>query len=121
MSEGVEKVRGIRGAIDVKSNTAEDILAATKKLLLELSSQNELKVQNIISVFFTVTPDLSAVFPAEAARRIGWEKAALMCATEIPVPGSMQGVVRVLIHAYSEKEPVHVYLGRAVQLRPDLR
>ncbi|WP_258359045.1 chorismate mutase [Moorella sulfitireducens (nom. illeg.)] len=118
-SKGI-RVWGIRGAVDVPVNTATAILAATEGLLREIQTRNRLVVKDIISAFFTVTPDLNAAFPAEAARRLGWQEAALLCATEIPVPGSLPGVVRVLIHAYSDREPVHVYLGRAVQLRPDL-
>ncbi|KYH33030.1 chorismate mutase [Neomoorella mulderi] len=118
---GGTKVRGLRGAVDVPENTAAAILTATEGLLREILARNRLAVEDIISAIFTVTPDLNAAFPAEAARRLGWQEVALMCATEIPVPGSLPGVVRVLIHAYSDREPVHVYLGRAAQLRPDLR
>ncbi|MBE3571370.1 MAG: chorismate mutase [Moorella humiferrea] len=114
------KVRGFRGAVDVKENKAAAILEATERLLRELQNRNRLAVEDIISAIFTVTPDLNAAFPAEAARRLGWHSTALMCATEIPVPGSLPGIIRVLIHAYSDREPVHVYLGRASELRPDL-
>ncbi|MDN5344024.1 MAG: chorismate mutase [Clostridia bacterium] len=116
-----KKVRGLRGAIDVAENTAAAILAATEDLLREIVTRNKLGVEDIISAIFTVTPDLNAAFPAAAARRLGWKEAALMCATEIPVPDSLAMIVRVLIHAYSDHEPVHVYLGRAGELRPDLR
>ncbi|QGP93722.1 Chorismate mutase AroH [Neomoorella glycerini] len=118
---GGTKVRGLRGAVEVPENTASAILTATEGLLREIMVRNRLAVEDIISAIFTVTPDLNAAFPAEAARRLGWQEAALLCATEIPVPGSLAGIVRVLIHAYSDREPVHVYLGRAAQLRPDLR
>lgn len=116
----VKKVRGLRGAVDVPENTAPAIIAATEGLLLEIVARNKLVLEDIISAFFTVTPDLNAAFPAEAARRLGWVDIALMCATEITVPGSQPGIVRVLIHAYSDREPIHIYLGRAAQLRPDL-
>lgn len=116
----VKKVRGLRGAVDVPENTALAIIAATEGLLREIVARNNLAIEDIISAFFTVTPDLNAAFPAEAARRLGWQETALMCATEIPVPGSQPGIVRVLIHAYSDREPSHIYLGRAAQLRPDL-
>lgn len=114
-------VRGLRGAVDVAENTADAILTATEELLREIVTRNRLAVEDIISAIFTVTPDLDAAFPAEAARRLGWKEAALMCATEILVPGSLPRVVRVLIHAYSDRPPVHVYLGRAAELRPDLQ
>lgn len=75
-----------------------------------------------MSIIFTVTPDLNAEFPAAAARRLGWREVPLLCATEIGVPGSLSRVVRVLLHAYTEKEAAavrHIYLGEAVKLRPD--
>lgn len=115
-----KKVRGLRGAIDVRENSSIAIITATEKLLQEITAQNRLQVPDIISAFFTVTPDLNAAFPAAAARNLGWQQVALMCATEIPVPGSLPGIVRVLIHAYLAREPHHIYLGRAAQLRPDL-
>ncbi len=115
-----KKVRGLRGAVDVPENTAAAILTATEGLLREVIKRNQLEAENIVSAIFTVTPDLNAAFPAAAARHLGWQAAALMCAVEIPVPGSPAGIVRVLIHVYSDREPVHVYLGRAVALRPDL-
>lgn len=118
---GGKKVRGLRGAVDVEENTAPAIMAATERLLKEIVARNELEIEDIISAIFTVTPDLDAAFPAAAARRLGWLEVALMCAREIPVPGSQPGIVRVLIHAYSNHQPVHVYLGRANQLRPDLQ
>ncbi len=118
---GGKKVRGLRGAVDVEENTAPAIIAATERLLREIVIRNELETGDIISAIFTVTPDLDAAFPAAAARRLGWLDVALMCAREIPVPGSQRGIVRVLIHAYSDHQPVHVYLGRASQLRPDLQ
>ncbi|WP_338817801.1 Chorismate mutase AroH [Moorella thermoacetica] len=118
---GGKKVRGLRGAVDVEENTAPAIIAATEQLLREIVIRNDLETGDIISAIFTVTPDLDAAFPAEAARRLGWLDVALMCAREIPVPGSQPGIVRVLIHAYSDHQPVHVYLGRASQLRPDLQ
>lgn len=115
------KVRGIRGAISVDRNEAGEILDRTSELLQEIIKANQLNKADIISAFFTVTPDLNAAFPAEAARRLGWKEVALMCATEIPVPGSQPGIIRVLIHAYSQFPPQHVYLGRAALLRPDLK
>ncbi|MCG0278910.1 MAG: chorismate mutase [Thermanaeromonas sp.] len=117
---GELRVRGIRGAISVDKNEAGEILRSTGELLQEIMKVNNLEESDIISAFFTVTPDLNAAFPAEAARRLGWKEVALMCATEIPVPGSLPGIVRVLIHAYCKTPPQHVYLGRAVLLRPDL-
>lgn len=115
-------VRGIRGATTVEANDAEAILSATEELLAEMTRQNGLQPEDIASVFFTVTPELNATFPAEAARRLGWHMVPMLCATEIPVPGSLPRCIRVLIHANTDRAPSeirHVYLRRAVALRPD--
>ncbi|MGE5675928.1 MAG: chorismate mutase [Mycobacterium leprae] len=116
-------VRAIRGAITVPANEREAILAATGEMLAELCARNDLDPADLVSAFFTVTPDLSAAFPAEAARRRGWVDLPMMCATEIPVPGSLPLCVRVMLHVNSNKaqsEVNHVYLRDAVRLRPDL-
>jgi len=115
-----KRLWGIRGAIQVSHNSQKAILEATERLLKEIIERNGLQREDVVSAFFTLTPDLNAAFPAEAARKLGWEEVALLCASEIQVPGSLPKVVRVLIHAYLEHKPVHVYLGQAAQLRPDL-
>jgi chorismate mutase len=82
------------------------------------------RIQDIASAFFTVTSDLTAAFPARAAREMGWQHVALLDAQEIPVPGSLSRCVRVLIHWNTEKpqaEIRHVYLRGATALRPDLK
>jgi chorismate mutase len=117
-------VRGIRGAITVEENTTEQIDLATQEMLRAIVEANSLKVNDIISVLFTVTPDLNAAFPAKSARMLGWQSVPLMCSTEIPVPGALPRCIRVLLHINTEKsqEDVHhVYLRRAVQLREDLK
>lgn len=113
---------GIRGAISVEKNSREEILAASEILLRKMVEVNNTEIEDIASVFFTVTKDLDAAFPAEAARNIGWNEVALMDAVEIPVPGSMPRVIRVLMHvnASDDFKPKHVYLGNAKKLRPDL-
>lgn len=91
-------------------------------MLAEILKANDLQVGDIVSIIFTVTPDLNAEFPAAAARRLGWREVPLLCATEIGVPGSLPRVIRVLLHAYTERDPDqvrHIYLGEAVRLRPD--
>ncbi|ACX52398.1 chorismate mutase [Ammonifex degensii KC4] len=116
-------VRGIRGAITVKENTREAILEATKELLLALVRENKLAVEDIAGIFFTLTPDLNAEFPALAARELGWHYVPLLCAREIDVPGSLPRVIRVLLLANTEKsqeEIKHLYLREAAVLRPDL-
>jgi chorismate mutase len=113
--------RGIRGATTVDHNEQAEILAATGELLLLMMSNNGLLVEDIASVIFTVTEDLDAVFPAQAARQIGWNEVALMCMREIPVPDSLGKCIRVLLHVNttrSASEIQHVYLREAVSLRP---
>jgi len=115
--------RGIRGATTVESNTAADILAASRDLLSQLVAANEVGTADIASVLFTVTPDLTAAFPARAARELGWQQVPLLDAQEIPVPGSLPRCIRVLIHWNTEKSQAEIqnlYLGQAAALRPDL-
>lgn len=116
-------VRGIRGAITVQENSAEQILAATETLLREIMRANDLAKGDIASIIFTVTDDLNAAFPAKAARQIGLLQPALMCAREIPVPGALPRCIRVLLLVNTprtQEEIKHVYLGEAACLRPDL-
>ncbi len=117
-------VRGIRGAITVTENSEPAMLDATRRLLEELVTRNTgFDPQDVASAWFTVTPDLDAVFPAKAARQFGWISVPLMCTGEIPVPGSLPMCIRVLVHWNTEKrqdEIHHVYLEKAKQLRPDL-
>jgi chorismate mutase len=100
------------------------ILAATEEMLKAMLTANPgLQPEEVASVFFTMTPDLSAVHPALAARRMGWGQVPLMCAQEIPVPGGMPRCIRVLLlwnTELSQREIHHVYLGEAASLRPDL-
>lgn len=113
-------MKGIRGAASVTENTPQAILAATRTLLEEIVQRNHLQPQEVVSALFTLTPDLNAAFPAAAARQLGWRDVPLFCAQEIAVPGALPRIVRVLLHV-DRNEPVHhVYLGEAVQLRPDL-
>ena len=115
--------RGIRGATTVDHNSAGEILEATRELLARIVEENGVAVEELASVFFTATPDLTAVFPAAAAREMGWQQVALLDAQEIPVPGSLPCCVRVLVHWNTrkpQKEIRHVYLRGAAKLRPDL-
>jgi chorismate mutase len=117
-------VRGIRGATTISEDTAEAILLATRELLLAILEANpSLQPNDIASAFFTVTEDLRAVYPAQAARELGWEEVPLMCAQEIPVKGSLPKCIRVLISWNSDlpqPEIHHIYLHDAARLRPDL-
>jgi chorismate mutase len=117
-------VRGVRGATVATENRAEAILLATRDLLEALLTANpDLRVEDLASAFFTVTDDLDAAYPAAAARQVGWDAVPLICAREIPVPGSLPLCIRVLLHwnvDLSQGEIHHVYLGAAAGLRPDL-
>ncbi len=115
--------RGVRGAITVAENTREGVLSATKELLQQIIDANGIDAEDVASVFFTATPDLDAEFPAVAAREMGWNQPALMCAQEMYVTGGMQRCIRILIHWNTTKltsDLVHVYLRDAQQLRPEL-
>ncbi len=117
-------VRAVRGAVTVENNDANEIIEETRRLLEEISNQNELLQEELISVIFTVTRDLNAAFPAVAARQMGWTSIALMCMSEIDVPGSLEKCIRVLVHFNTDKkneEIKHIYLKEAKILRPDLR
>ena len=112
----------LRGAATVAANEAEAILAATEELMREVLARNHLEADDLVSCIFTLTDDLDAEFPAVAARNIGLSQVPLLCAREIPVPGALPRVIRVLIHCHVRDghEPEHVYLGDAQKLRQDL-
>jgi chorismate mutase len=117
------KVRGLRGATTCDENTADEINDVTQELLTEMLQRNGVGHDDVISVLFTTTPDLTAAFPATAARGIGFGDVPLLCASEINVPGAMPLTVRVLMHAYTERDRSdlrHVYLRNAPSLRDDL-
>ncbi|MGM0370353.1 MAG: chorismate mutase [Bacillota bacterium] len=117
------KVRGIRGAITVTEDREEKIITATKELLTEIIAANDLKQEQVASIFFSLTPDLSAAFPAVAARELGWDNAALFCCQELAIDDSLEQCIRVLIHYNTDRvatELNHIYLRQAKQLRPDI-
>jgi chorismate mutase len=117
------RVRGIRGAITVDSDRADEIVAATKRLLQAIISANSIDSQEIASVLFSLTADLSAAFPALAARQMGWVHVPMLHFTEIAVPGALPKCIRVLVHVNTElnqDEIEHCYLDDAQTLRPDL-
>lgn len=117
-------VRGIRGAVSVEQDNPEIITQATCRLLNEILHANpSLVVEDLASVFFTMTDDLSSTYPAVAARKLGWGEVPLMCAREIDVENSLPRIIRVLLHWNTnlpQSAIQHVYLDRAVALRPDL-
>jgi chorismate mutase len=117
-------VRGIRGAITIEKDGADEVLSAARELLEAICSTNTgLRTEDIASTLFTVTDDIRSVYPARAARDLGWTDVPLMCAQEIPVEGSLPLCIRVLVLwntdlAQNAVRPV--YLREAVRLRPDL-
>jgi len=117
-----KKVMALRGAIGVERNEAAAILGATAELLREVLRRNRIDHDDLISCIFTVTEDLDAAFPAQAARELGLTAVPLLCAREIPVPGAPERIVRLLAHYHGPDGavPQHVYLGRAAALREDL-
>jgi len=117
-------IRGIRGATTVSADNPDLILQATRELLEAILAENDgMQLEDVASAIFTVTDDLNSTFPAQGARQMGWGLVPMMCAREIPVPGSLPRVIRVLVHWNTEipqSEVRHVYLRDAVKLRPDL-
>jgi chorismate mutase len=119
----MQRLFALRGAIDVPVNETSAILDATSELMQAIMERNSLAPADVVSCIFTVTDDLDAEFPAKAARALGFEQVPLLCAREIPVPGSMPRVIRVLIHYHAPDghRPEHVYLREAAALRTDLQ
>ncbi|AEA25976.1 chorismate mutase [Pseudonocardia benzenivorans] len=116
-------VRAVRGAIQVDSDSRDDILEGSAELVKAVLDRNGLASDDIISIVFTATPDLTAEFPAYAARLLGLTDVPLMCATEIAVPGAMPRVLRLLAHVETPRSRAdlrHVYLRGAAALRTDL-
>jgi chorismate mutase len=112
--------RGIRGATTTQENTDTEIYAATRELLAQLIDANQIDQENVAAAYFTVTTDLDAAYPAAAARQLGWNSTALMCSTEIPVPGSLPRCIRVMVLYNTEKsqlEMVNIYLNGTDVLR----
>ncbi|MCE2466719.1 MAG: chorismate mutase [Caldilineaceae bacterium] len=114
--------RGVRGATTVVENEAREILAATRQLLALMIRLNGIESVEVASGVFTTTSDLNAVFPATAARQLGWMSVPLLCGHEMVVPDSLPRCIRILLHWNTDRnqdEIHHVYLKEAVQLRPD--
>jgi chorismate mutase len=117
-------IRGVRGAITVDCNTEDSITSATEELLKQLIEENKILPEQVASVFISTTEDLNASFPARALRKFsGWTYVPVMCMRELPVPNSLKMCVRIMMHVNTsvpQEEVVHVYLGGAKVLRPDL-
>jgi chorismate mutase len=113
-------MRGIRGATQLAANTVQAMEEGVVELCREIERRNEIGPADIVWAIFTVTHDLDADFPARSARVAGWSDVPMICSREIPVPGAMARVVRVLLHVDSPGPRNHVYLRSAQALRPDL-
>ena len=119
----MSSVRAIRGATQVGENTSAAIDAATRELVSEVMSTNGLEPSDVISIIFTMSPDLDAAFPAASARSLGFELVPLICAVEIAVPGSLPRTIRLMAHVNTEAKPSeisHIYLHGARSLRSDI-
>lgn len=114
--------RGVRGATTVEGPSREEILAATAELLQRMVQENGIEPEDVASAMFTTTPDLTAEYPALAARLMGWRDVALLCGHEMAVPGGLDRCVRILLH-WNTTLPAsgieHVYIHGAANLRPD--
>ena len=116
-------VRAVRGAIQVDEDDREQVLEATTELLTAVLDRNAISPDDLISVVFTATPDLTSEFPAYAARQMGFVDVPLLCASEIAVPGAMPRVLRVLAHVETDlprAQVKHAFLRGAAALRRDL-
>lgn len=115
---------GIRGATTASENTSQSIFNVTVELLTKLIEYNQLDKEKIVHVIFTVSPDITADFPAKAARiGLGWDRVPMICAQEIDVPLEIKYCIRILITTYShlQRDQIkHIYLQNATKLRPDL-
>ncbi len=115
-------IRGVRGATTAHANTRQAILEATQELLTALIDANDLREADVASIYFTMTADLDAAFPAAAARALGWDATALLDAQAPRIAGDLPHCIRVLIHWNTNRTPdevKHIYLNDARQLRPD--
>ena len=115
-------LRGLRGATTAPANTRDAILDATEELIRALQEANGFKPEDVESAIFTSSPDLTAEYPARAARRLGWDAVPLLGASEVAVPDGLQRCIRLLLHVYTTKpsgELKHIYLRGAATLRPD--
>ncbi|WP_147804789.1 chorismate mutase [Alkalicoccus halolimnae] len=117
-------IRGIRGATTISENQETEILSATEELMQEIAAKNAIEPENISHVIITVTEDINATFPARALRDLyGYTFVPVMCAQEIPVPGSLPFCIRLMVTAdvsLEQHEVKHIYLNEAEKLRPDL-
>jgi chorismate mutase len=115
--------RGIRGAVTIKANIRDEIISKTQEMLNEIVKLNDVKLEEIASVIFSVTDDISEEFPAVAARELGWGAVPLFCVREMKTKNGLPLCIRVLLHINTDKSQEsikHVYLYDAAKLRPDI-
>jgi len=115
--------RGIRGATQISDNSSESINSGVLELVKSMLLENSVDTDDLVSIIFTATIDLTAQFPAVAARELGLGNVPLLCSVEIDVPGALPRVIRVLMHFNSEKglkDIRHIYLHGASALRKDI-
>jgi chorismate mutase len=121
---GLNVIRGVRGATTVEKNEGSEIIFKTEELLKEMIRANDIVPESVASIFISVTEDITSGFPAKAVRHFeGWSYVPVMCMREIPVPGALEYCIRVMMHLNTTKsqgEIRHIYLEKAVVLRPDL-
>ena len=118
-----ERVRALRGATTLEVDDRDHLIERTQELIHALFERNELDEDDLVSIVFTATDDMSCGFPAEAAREAGFVHTPLLCARELEIVGGIERCVRVLVHAYTARDKSelrHVYLHEARQLRTDL-
>ncbi|RLQ95102.1 chorismate mutase [Falsibacillus albus] len=117
-------LRGIRGATTVEKDSEQEILLAAKELIQHMISANKLEADQVASIFISATRDLTTAFPAKAARDSEeWKYVPVMCVQELEVAGGLERCIRIMMHVntnVSQKEVQHVYLRKAMSLRPDL-
>lgn len=117
------KVRGIRGATTIELDQKDNVLQATRELLQQIVEKNRIEIDDIAAIIFTVTPDIKSIYPAQAARELGWSQVALLGACEMDMPGGLPRCIRVLMLVNTDQPSTgltHVYLRNAIQLREDL-
>lgn len=117
-------IRGFRGATTVLNNEEQEMLDNTRVLVEEIVKKNKIQANDISHVFFSVTNDLNAAFPAKSVREMpGWSHVPVMCMTEIDVPNSLSKCIRVMLIAKTElnqEDVQHIFHNEAIKLRPDL-
>jgi chorismate mutase len=123
MATNDARVRALRGATTLEVDERAHLLERTQELIAELFARNGLDEDDLVSIVFTATDDVHSAYPAEAAREAGITHVPLLCARELEIDGGIARCVRVLVHAYTDRDARalrHVYLHEARQLRTDL-